>query len=96
MSFEWEKTKFPLQEQTNAKLTPHKKLFDAGQNFMDKYELWMHTQVGIHEPSMIEAEIVQVFQIITELETIFAEKPETLQLTIDVREGREGNWVVNN
>lgn len=85
VSFEWEKSLFPLQEQTTAKLTPHKKLFDAGQNFMDRYDLWMHTQVGIHEPSLIEKEIVEVLQIITQLETVFAEKPETLKLTIDVR-----------
>lgn len=85
VSFEWEKSLFPLQEQTTAKLTPHKKLFDAGQNFMDRYDLWMHTQVGIHEPSVIEKEIVEVLQIITQLETVFAEKPETLTLTIDVR-----------
>lgn len=85
MSFEWERTQFPLQSQTNDKLMPHKKLFDAGQNFMDRYELWMHTQVGIHEPSVIEKEIIEVLKIIAELETVFAENPATLKLTIDVR-----------
>lgn len=84
VSFEWEKSQFPLQNQTMDKLMPHKRLFDAGQNFMDRYDLWMHTQVGIHEPSVIEREIVEVLKIITELETIFAGKPETLKLTIDV------------
>lgn len=84
-SFEWEMSLFPLQDQTNGKLAPHKKLFDAGQNFMDRFDQWMHTQVGIHEPSVIETEIVEVLRIITELETVFAEKPETLKLTIDVR-----------
>lgn len=85
VSFEWEKSQFPLQEETSGKLAPHKKLFDAGQNFMDQYDLWMHTQVGIHEPSVIETEILNVLQIITELEVVFAEKPETLKLTLDVR-----------
>lgn len=84
VSFEWEKTQFPLQEQTTAKLTPHKRLFDAGQNFMDRYDLWMHTQVGIHEPAVIEKEIVEVLRIITELEIVFTENPETLKLTLDV------------
>lgn len=84
ISFEWEKTLFPLQKQTNDKLMPHKKLFDAGQNFMDRFELWMHTQVGIHEPFVIETEIIEVLKIIAELETVFAEKPPTLKLTIDV------------
>lgn len=84
-SFEWEMSLFPLQDQTNGNLAPHKKLFDAGQNFMDRFDQWMHTQVGIHEPSVIETEIVEVLRIITELETVFAEKPETLKLTIDVR-----------
>lgn len=85
VSFEWEKSLFPLQNQTMDKLMPHKRLFDAGQNFMDRYDLWMHTQVGIHDPSVIEKEILEVLKIITELEAIFAEKPETLKLTIDVR-----------
>lgn len=85
ISFEWESSQFPLQCQTNEKLKPHKQLFDAGQNFMDRYDLWMHTQVGIHEPSVIENEIVDVLRIIFELETVFAEKPATLKLTLDVR-----------
>lgn len=51
---------------------------------MDQYDLWMHTQVGIHEPAVIEKRIVQVLQIISELEVVFAEKPETLKLTLDV------------
>lgn len=84
VSFEWDRSQFPLQEQTNGKLAPHKALFDAGQNFMDRFDLWMHTQVGIHEPSVIEKEIVEVLRVIAELEIVFAEKPETLKLTIDV------------
>lgn len=84
LSFEWEKSQFPLQNQTMDKLKPHKTLFDAGQNFMDRFDLWMHTQVGIHEPSVIEKEILDVLRIIAELEVVFAEKPETLKLTLDV------------
>lgn len=47
-AYGWEMSQYPLRKQCADKLQPYKKLFDAGQEFMDKHELWMHTQVGTY------------------------------------------------
>uniref|UniRef100_A0A1B0D1E5 Uncharacterized protein n=1 Tax=Phlebotomus papatasi TaxID=29031 RepID=A0A1B0D1E5_PHLPP len=74
-SYMWEESEFPLRNATYEKLVPHKNLFDAGQDFMDKYEVWMHTQVGTFEPSDIDSDVAVIYKTIIMLEKLFTHMP---------------------
>ncbi|XP_059609452.1 dynein axonemal heavy chain 7 [Phlebotomus argentipes] len=85
-SYMWEESQFPLRNATYEKLVPHKNLFDAGQDFMDKYEIWMHTQVGTFEPSDIDNDVAVIYKTILTLEKLFMDSPNTQKLTLDIKE----------
>ncbi|XP_055681851.1 dynein axonemal heavy chain 7 [Lutzomyia longipalpis] len=85
-SYTWEESEFPLRNATYEKLVPHKNLFDAGQDFMDKYEVWMHTQVGTFEPSDIDNDVAAIYKTILTLEKLFVDSPNTQKLTLDIKE----------
>ncbi|GAB0099121.1 Dynein heavy chain [Sergentomyia squamirostris] len=85
-SYMWEESEFPLRNATYEKLVPHKNLFDAGQDFMDKYEVWMHTQVGTFEPSIIDNDVSVIYKTIMTLEKLFVDSPNTQKLTQDIKE----------
>lgn len=48
-SFGWPLSEYPLRKQTHIKLMPYKKLFDAGQDFIEKRDLWLKSQVSFRE-----------------------------------------------
>lgn len=91
-SYTWDESEFPLRNATYEKLVPHKNLFDAGQDFMDKYEVWMHTQVGTFEPSDIDNDVAAIYKTILTLEKLFVDSPNTQKLTLDV----SSNYVAIN
>ena len=83
-AFGWELSQYPLRKQTHDKLGPYKKLFDAGQDFMDKQELWMKSQVGSFDPDDIESDVGTLYRIVYKLEKTFGDHPQTQQLAVDV------------
>lgn len=50
-SFGWEISQYPKRKQIFDKLVPFKKLFDAGFDFIQKYNNWMTSKVKIQRPT---------------------------------------------
>lgn len=46
-SFGWELSQYPKRKNVYDRLVPFKKLFDAGYDFLEKYNTWMTTKVSI-------------------------------------------------
>lgn len=84
-AYGWELSQYPIRKQTHEKLMPYKKLFDAGQEFMNKYDLWMHSQVGSHDPDDIENDIGVIYRTVFKLEKQFGDRAITKQLATDVK-----------
>ena len=84
-AYGWEMSQYPLRKQCADKLQPYKKLFDAGQEFMDKHDLWMHTQVGTYEPESIEDTIGNLYRAVVKLEKQFSDSINTQRLATGVR-----------
>jgi dynein heavy chain len=83
-AYGWELSQYPIRKQCHDKLTPYKKLYDAGQEFMDKHELWMHSQVGSYDPEEIEDTVGNLYRIVYKLEKQFTDSYQTQRLTVDV------------
>lgn len=84
-AYEWEESAYPLRKQCADKLAPYKKLYDAGQEFMDSHELWMHSQVGTYEPEMIEESIGNLYRAVVKLEKQFSDSINTQRLATGVK-----------
>lgn len=83
-AYGWEMSQYSLRKQCADKLQPFKKLFDAGQEFMDKHDLWMHTQVGTYEPESIDDTIGNLYRAVVKLEKQFSDSPNTQRLATGV------------
>lgn len=83
-SFGWELSQYPLRKQTHDKLTPYKKLFDAGQDFIDKKEMWLSSEIGSYDPEVIDTEIGTTYRTLLKLEKNFSDRPLTKQITENV------------
>lgn len=83
-AYGWELSQYPLRKQCHDKLTPYKQLYDAGQEFMDKHELWMHSQVGLHDPEQVEETVGTLYRTVYKLEKKFADSYQTQRLAHDV------------
>lgn len=84
-AYGWEMSQYPLRKQCADKLQPYKKLFDAGQEFMDKHELWMNTQVGTYEPELIEETIGTLYRAVYKLEKQFSDSMNTQRLATGIK-----------
>lgn len=84
LAYGWEESYYPLRKQCADKLLPFKKLYDAGQEFMDKHDLWMHTQVGTFEPEVIEDTIGNLYRATLKLEKQFSDSPNSQRLATGV------------
>lgn len=83
-AYGWELSQYILRKQTHDRLIPYKKLFDAGQEFVDNYDVWMHSQVGTHDPDDIENDVGVLYRNLLKLEKLFHDRPVTQKLAIDV------------
>lgn len=83
-AYGWELSQYPLRKQCHDKLIPYKKLYDAGQEFLEKHNLWLHSQIGTHDPEQIEDTVGNLYRIVTKLEKQFSSQPYTLKLALDV------------
>lgn len=46
-SFGWELSQYPKRKAIYDRIVPYKKLYDAGYEFLDKYNTWMTSRVRI-------------------------------------------------
>lgn len=84
-SYGWDLSQYSLRQETHNKLSPYKKLFDAGQDFIEKRDMWLGAQVGSYEPDAINTEIGNIYRILLTLEKTFSEQPITKKIAEDVR-----------
>jgi dynein heavy chain len=85
IAYGWEESSYPLRKQCGEKLSPFKKLFDAGQEFMDKHNLWMHSQVGTYEPEEIDQTIGNLYRAVVKLEKQFSDSMNTQRLATGIK-----------
>lgn len=83
-SFGWDLSQYPVRKKAHDFLKPYKTLYDAGQEFMDKRDLWLNSQVGSFDPDEIDSDVSNVYRIVQKLEKQLAEKPQTALLCRDV------------
>lgn len=83
-AYQWELSQYPLRKQCHDKLIPYKKLYDAGQEFLEKHNLWLNSQIGTHDPETIEDTVGNLYRVVTKLEKQFSNQPQTLKLALDV------------
>lgn len=84
-SYEWSLSEYPLRKQTYDKLVPYKKLFDAGQDFIEKRDLWLKSQVGSFDPVNIASDIEIIYEIVLKLGQEFEEHPQSKRLADDIK-----------
>lgn len=84
-SYGWELSEYPLRKQTHDKLLPYKNLFDAGQDFIEKRDLWLKSQVGSFDPVDIAKDIEQVYDVVLRLSQEFEESPQSKRLADDIK-----------
>lgn len=84
-AYGWELSQYPIRKKAHDKLLPYKRLYDAGQEFMEKYDLWMHSQVGTFYPDEIENDVGNINRIVLKLEKQFSDRPNTQKLALDVK-----------
>ncbi|XP_073827136.1 dynein heavy chain at 36C [Musca autumnalis] len=85
-SYGWDLSQYFIRKKAHDQLKPYKTLFDAGQEFMDKYDLWMNAQVGAFDPDEIESEVANMYRIIQKLEKQMGDHPTTMTLIKDIKE----------
>ncbi|ALC38670.1 Dhc36C [Drosophila busckii] len=85
-AYGWDLSQYPVRKKAHDQLKPYKNLFDAGQDFIDKWELWMHSQVGSFDPDQIDTDVANFYRIIQKLEKQMGDHPHTMQLILDVKE----------
>uniref|UniRef100_T1GJH0 Uncharacterized protein n=1 Tax=Megaselia scalaris TaxID=36166 RepID=T1GJH0_MEGSC len=84
-AYGWELTQYPIRKKTHDQLKPFKTLFDAAQDFVDKHNLWMNSQVGTYEPEDIENDVSQIYRIVQKLERQMGDHPQTMILIRDMQ-----------
>ncbi|XP_031619236.1 LOW QUALITY PROTEIN: dynein heavy chain 7, axonemal [Contarinia nasturtii] len=85
-SFGWPLSDYPLRHQTHVKLMPYKKLFDAGQDFIEKRDLWLKNgQVGSFDPVDIAKSIETIYDDLLKLSQGFDEHPHSKRLAEDIK-----------
>lgn len=84
-SYGWKLSEYSLRKQTHDKLAPYKKLFDAGQDFIEKRDLWLNSQVGSFDPEDISNDINAIYEVILNLEQTFEEHPNSKKLSEDIK-----------
>lgn len=82
--FGFELSQYPLRKQAHDKLTPYKKLYDNAMEFLIKYEQWMKSKVGTHDPEVIETDVAQCYRNVYKLEKVFTDRPATHELAVTV------------
>lgn len=83
-AFGWELSQYPLRKQIHEKLMPYKKLYDNGTEFLTKYDIWMKSRVGAHDPEEIESDVGTCYRNVYKLEKTFTDRPATLNLASTV------------
>lgn len=84
-SFGWSLSEYPLRKQTHVKLMPYKKLFDAGQDFIEKRDLWLKSQVGSFDPLNIAESIENIYNDLLKLSQGFEEHPQSKRLAEEIK-----------
>ncbi|XP_041972117.1 dynein axonemal heavy chain 7 isoform X2 [Aricia agestis] len=85
-AFGWELSQYPKRKAIFDKLAPYKKLYDAGYDFLEKYNNWMKAKVGSFDPEDIEGDVTYYYKIVYKLEKAFQDIPDTHTLASSVRE----------
>lgn len=83
-AYGWDLSQYSVRKKAHDQLKPYKTLFDAGQEFMDKYDLWMNSQVGSFDPDEIENDVANLYRVIQKLEKQMGDHPTTMLLIKDV------------
>lgn len=84
-AFGWDLSQYPIRKKAHDFLKPFKILFDASQEFMDKHDLWMHSQVGSFDADEIDNDVSTIHRIVQKVEKQQSDRPHTLELIQDVR-----------
>lgn len=84
IAFGWELSQYPLRKQIHEKLNPYKKLYDNATEFLNKYDIWMKSRVGTHDPEEIDGDVGTYHRNIYKLEKLFVDRPATLNLATNV------------
>lgn len=63
-SFGWEITQYPLRKRIADRLQPFKKLFDTICEFLNKYDKWINSTIGIYNPEDIDNDVGHYYRSI--------------------------------
>lgn len=85
ISFDWPLSEYPLRKQTHDKLMPYKKLFDIGQDFKEKRDQWLKSQVGSYDPVDIANNIEETYNDLLKLNEGFEEHSQSKRLADDIK-----------
>lgn len=61
-AFGWDITQYPLRKQIADRLLPFKKLFDSICEFLTKYDIWINSTIGTHNPEDIDNDVGQYYR----------------------------------
>ncbi|XP_049887204.1 dynein axonemal heavy chain 7-like [Pectinophora gossypiella] len=84
-AFGYELSQYPKRKQIYDRVVPFKKLFDAGYDYLQKYNNWMTSKIGSYDPEDIEGEVGYYYKIVYKLEKSFADNPDSFRLASSVR-----------
>ncbi|XP_035712381.1 dynein heavy chain 7, axonemal-like [Folsomia candida] len=83
--FEFEVTNYPLRKQISDKLAPYLRLYESGAEFLEKKEVWLNSQVGTHDPELIENDVMNLWRTIIKLEKSFGDVPLVKELVVQIK-----------
>ena len=84
-AFSWDKTSYPLWQETVDKLKPFLGLYETSMAFVNKQKTWFESPMGNHDPKDIEAEVNSSWDLVSRLETEFVDIPSAKELVVNVR-----------
>ncbi|XP_047987651.1 dynein axonemal heavy chain 7-like [Leguminivora glycinivorella] len=84
-AFGYELSQYPKRKRIYDKLVPYKRLYDSGNDFLQRHHNWMTSKVGSFEPEDIEGDIAYYYKIIYKLEKSFQDYPEPFRLAASIR-----------
>lgn len=83
--FEWETTNYPLRKQVSDKLAPYLRLYESACEFLEKRELWLKSQIGTHDPDVIDTDVSNLWRTVYKLEKTFNDVPLVKDLVTQVK-----------
>ena len=68
----------------SEKLAPYLRLYESAAEFLEKRDLWLSSQIGTHDPEVIDNDVTNLFRTVFKLEKTFNDIPVVRDMVVQV------------